>query len=114
MQKERKDGKYFNCYIKRKLLEEFEVVCKIQGKTKTSVLEEAMQLIVDPFYNRGESGLEEPVIDPRPGVYMHNGKEIPCVILDDRIICGKLHYCIWADNTLVTVPAEMVTEQRLT
>lgn len=105
--KERKDGRYLNCYITRTLLEEFEVVCDIQGRTKTGVLEEAMQKAIDPFYSRGEDGCEEPMLDPVDGIYKmphpkkpDKTKKVKCVILDKVKLFGVMSYKIYIKAAL--------------
>ena len=113
--KERKDGRYLNCYITRTLLEEFEIVCDIQGRTKTGVLEEAMQKVIDPFYSRGENGCEIPILDPKVAIYKAPHPKKPgkikkkkCFDIDKRTILGVPSYKICVGSDLLTVPVEDV------
>jgi hypothetical protein len=117
MSKERKDGRYLNCYITRTLLEEFETVCAIQGRTKTSVLEQAMQTAIDPFYSKGTTGCDKPTLKPTAGIYKMSNpnkpgkiKKVPCIVLDHIVIFGVPYVKIWANKELISVPAEIVEE----
>lgn len=115
MSKERKDGRYLNCYITRNLLEDFENVCYTIGKTKTSILEDAMKKAIEPFYSRGPSGTADPVLNLREGVYKTDNpkkpgkmKRVRCVVIDNITVMGWPYYKIWVDGELMSVPSELV------
>lgn len=115
MSKERKDGRYLNCYITRVLLEQFEEVCYAIGKTKTSILEEAMQKAIEPFYSRGPSGTGEPVLNLREGFYKMDNpkrpgkiKKVRCIVIDNVTVMGWPYCKIWCNGQFESVPSELV------
>lgn len=111
--KAKKDGRYLNCYIDRKLLDEFEVICEMLGKTKTKVLEDAMRTVVSPYYES-----ETNTLNLRDGYYLkelHSGtigqkalNKIPCKIIDYLEILDAPYVKIWFNGQIVEVPADCV------
>ena len=114
--KAKKDGRYLNCYIDRKLLDEFEVICDMLGKTKTKVLEEAMQNVVTPYYTKADKTL-----NIKDGYYLkglhQNGvnqpissDKVPCKIIDHIDILGVPYVKIWMNSQFIEVPADCIEE----
>ncbi|MBO5435632.1 hypothetical protein J6A31_07550 [bacterium] len=114
--KTKKDGRYFNCYIDRRLFDEFEAVCDLYGKTKTRILEEAMQKIISPFYTYVEDG--SPVLNIRDGYYIGVAEDnadvkvkFPCKILGTTMISGEPYVKIFKDDKIIQVHKNFVEEK---
>lgn len=111
--KAKKDGRYLNCFIDRKLLDEFEQIVDLMGKTKTRVLEDAMQRVVSPFYDEnGELNIKD-------GYYLEGAQQqsigldvditkIPCKVLSNCTMMGNPYVTIWKDGQIIKTPVEYV------
>ena len=113
--RKKKDGKQLSSYIDRSIYEQFDMICKIQNRTKTSVLEEALLQAIKPFCAKGIDGCGQPVVAPRKGIYKMRCpgktvkyKSLPCTILDETIVMGVRSNTIWFENSILVVPAENV------
>lgn len=113
--KERKNGRFLNCFIQADLLDEFEDVCYTIGLTKTSLLERAMQETINPFYSRGEDGQDEPKIRLQKGLYKVENpkkpghfKKVSCTIIDHIRVFGEPYCKIWYAGEIINVPADLV------
>lgn len=107
--KQKKDGKYLNCYIDKNILEQFEAVCDMLGKTKTKVLEEAMQREISLYCKTGVDGKTS--FNPKPGIFIDDeGNESPCTILYDTTMMGNPYVAIMRDSHVVKVPESKVKE----
>lgn len=117
MSKERKNGRFLNCFIQADLLDEFEEVCYTIGPTKTRWLERAMQAAIEPFYSRGEDGQDPPKIRLKKGLYAVENerkpgrvKKVSCVIIDYIKVFGEPYCKIWHDGAIKSVPRDLVEE----
>lgn len=117
MAKERKNGRFLNCFIEADLLDAFEEVCYTIGPTKTRWLERAMKAAIEPFYSRGEDGMDEPKIRLKKGLYTVENprkpgkfKQVPCVIIDYIRVFGEPYAKIWHEDSIKSVPRELVKE----
>ncbi len=113
--RKKKDGRRFNSYIDRVIYEQFDMICKIQGRTKTSVLEEALLQAIEPFCTKGVDGCNPAIVSPRKGIYKMRCpgkavkyKSLPCTILDETFVMGVRSNTIWFENNIIVVPAESV------
>lgn len=90
----KKDGRYLNCYIERTLLDDFELVCEVQHKTKTKVLENAMRGVINDF-------ISGPSV--KDGVYLKEG--IDCKVVGTVDLIGEPYLVIFYNGELHRVPA---------
>lgn len=98
-----KDGRYVNFYMDTTLFNKLVMVSQIEGKTKTSILEDALNQYIEPFQNSiGE-------ISPLQAIYVKSGKS--CMVLD-TITIGSKEYCkIFTDGKILTVPVRDIVEK---
>lgn len=115
MGKERKNGRFLNCFVQADLLDEFEDVCYTIGLTKTGLLERAMQAMINPFYSRGETGQDPPKLRLEKGLYTIENpkkpgkyKKVPCTIIDHIKVFGEPYCKIWYNGDIINVPSEFV------
>ena len=54
MARQKKDGRYLNLYLDRKLHEEFEKFCETLGQTKTVAAERAFRMYIDSMKQNPE------------------------------------------------------------
>ena len=91
-----KDGRYVNFYMDTTLFNKLVMVSQIEGKTKNTILEDALKQYIEPFQNINGK------IDVREAIYVKTGKS--CVVLDTTQV-GKKNYCkIFTDGEILTVP----------
>ena len=78
-------------------------VSEIEKRSKTAVLEEALNQYVEPYQNaKGE-------IFPSQAIYVKSGES--CMVLD-MITIGSKEYCkIFTDGKILTVPVQDVVTQ---
>lgn len=99
-----------NCYIERELLNNFEDICYMMGRTKTRILETAMRAFIAPYLDD-----ETKTIDIRDGYYIdrRNGKNVRqmCKIISNCNKYSKPHVRIYKDGQMLIVPKDCVEEK---
>lgn len=91
-----KDGRYVNFYMATALFNKLVMVSQIEGKTKTTILEDALNQYIEPYQNAdGE-------VNAVYATYVKTGK--PCVVLDTMQLGKKKYYKIYVNGEILTVP----------
>lgn len=91
-----KNGRFANFYISKDLLEQFETVVSIIGKTKTAVIEDILKEYVERFYD------SDGKIHPVQAMYIREDKS--CVVLRSMQVRGKQYYRIFYNGEFINVP----------
>lgn len=96
--------------MEKDLVKDLDLVAEITGRSKASIIEEAVKTALYPFRNgQGE-------ITAKKGEYYPNGMAAgdydarPCIILGDKTIFGAPYKIIYGSNGILKVPAEQVQE----
>jgi len=113
-----KDGVSFNCKLSSKISEELEFISKLEGKTKTSIVEDAIAEYLNPYRNSkgnisfvpayllsGASELERRVAEIE-GREVEITKE-KCFIIEETSMFGAPYYKIYNPEikNIMKVPA---------
>ncbi len=90
-------------------------VSDITGKTKSSLVEEAIRSIVSPYceYEYTEEGEVKRHINAKLGFYQDPDNPtglVECYILADTTIYGNPYKKIYKDGQLMQVPANKITD----
>lgn len=102
----KKDGRHLNCFIQKSLLDDFEEISYMLGKTKTRLLEEAMAMIIGPYLNPETNRFEI-----KDGIFVDNNQEkTPCKVLYHCKINGQPYVAIYKDNLVMKVPEANVKD----
>lgn len=104
--KQKKNGRYLNCYIQSDILDDFEEISQMVGKTKTSLLEEAMDKIVSPYRDP-----ETNRVDIKDGIFTDdNMTTSPCKILYHCERLGQQYTAIYKNGMFLKVLSTKVKE----
>lgn len=79
-------------------LDVLEQVLKLEGKSMSSLVEEAIDREIYPFTSEGG------VFDPVEGVF--EGKK--CLVLYSTTMMGNCYKCIFLDGKILKIPSELV------
>jgi len=101
--KQKKDGRYMNCYVDDRLLTVFEQISSVEGKTKTRLLEEAMARTVEEYVLK--NGVENISVSLEKALY----KGVECHIINECSIRGSVDCVILrSDGMVYKVPRKDV------
>lgn len=90
-----KEGRYVNFYMSAGLFDELVKVASAEGRTKTSILEDALQEYIAPYRNvNGE-------INPVKAIYKKTGEA--CLILDTEMVVKRKYYRILLNGEIMSV-----------
>lgn len=90
-----KDGRYVNFYMSTGLFEELVKVSDIEERTKTAILEDALQEYIAPYRNaNGE-------INPVKAIYKKTGEV--CLVLDTEMVVKRKYYRILLNGEIMSV-----------
>ena len=90
-----KDGRYVNFYMSAGLFDELVKVSEIEERTKTAILEDALQEYIAPYRNvNGE-------INPVKAIYKKTGEV--CLVLDTEMVVKRKYYRILLNGEIMSV-----------
>ena len=110
---EKKDISTLNVNISSELFDLLGTVSNLTGKTKSSLVEDAIINIVSPYcmYDYSDDcKTVKRTCDPIPGLYQNDGQSAPveCKILGNTTMMGQPYVRIYKDGQLMSVPEDRV------